>query len=204
MTKDGTVGDARGRLLDAAVALVRRQGFSATGVGQLCAAAGVSKGAFFHHFASKEAMGVAAAEHWGAATGAVFAAAGYHAAADGLGRVLAYLDLREAMIEGGTDAFTCLAGALAGEVHQSHPAIARAAEAAIKDHARTLEADFAAALAEAGVRGVDAGGLALHVQAVLQGGFVLAKAEGNAEVARESVRHLRRYVRLLCRGEGDG
>ena len=39
------------------------------------------------------------------------------------------------MIEGETDAFTCLAGTLAQEVHQSHPKIARAAEAAIEGQA---------------------------------------------------------------------
>ena len=42
--------------------LVRRQGYAATSVDEICAAAGVSKGAFFHHFASPEELAVAAAE----------------------------------------------------------------------------------------------------------------------------------------------
>lgn len=201
MTSRMTSSGTRDKLLDAAVALIRRQGFAATSVDQLCAAAEVTKGGFFHHFASKEALGVAAAEHWGAVTAPLFAAAGYHAAPDALARVLAYLDLRETMIEGASDAFTCLAGTLAQEVHQSHPKIARAAQAAIEGHAVTLEADIAEALAAHAVAGVDARGLALHFQVVLQGGFVLAKAQGDAEVARASVRHLKRYVTLLCKGD---
>ena len=51
---------ARERLLQAAFTLLRTRGFTATSVDDLCAAAGVTKGAFFHHFPSKEALGVAA------------------------------------------------------------------------------------------------------------------------------------------------
>ena len=44
--------------------------------------------------------------------------------------------------------------------------------------------------------------LALHTQAVLQGAFILAKAKGGAEVATDSVDHLRRYVELLFNRKG--
>ncbi len=39
--------------------------------------------------------------------------------------------------------------------------------------------------------------LALHTQAVLQGGFILAKAQGGPAIAREMAAHLKRYVELL-------
>ena len=39
--------------------------------------------------------------------------------------------------------------------------------------------------------------LALHTQAVLQGAFILAKVNGGAAIAAESIDHLRRYVELL-------
>lgn len=38
----------------------------------------MTKGAFFHHFKSKEALGVAAAEHWATSTSELFAAALQH------------------------------------------------------------------------------------------------------------------------------
>ena len=46
--------DARAKLLDAALNVIRAQGYAATSVDDLCRAASVTKGAFFHHFASKD------------------------------------------------------------------------------------------------------------------------------------------------------
>ena len=196
-TRAANPAGARARLLGAATTLIRSKGYGATTVDELCAAAGVTKGAFFHHFPSKEALGVAAAEHWSASTGAMFAAAAFHHAPSPLARVLEYLDLRHALIDGPAEAFTCVAGTMAQETFLSSPAIRDACGASIVGHAGTLEADLAAAIAEHGVSGVDARGLALHAQAVIQGAFILAKATGDADLARDSVRHLRRYIELL-------
>ena len=44
--------DARDRLLEAALTILRTRGYAATTVDEICAAAGVTKGAFFHHFRS--------------------------------------------------------------------------------------------------------------------------------------------------------
>ena len=71
-------GTARTRLLDAARDTIRRSGYATTSVDELCQAAAVTKGAFFHHFKSKEALGVAAARHWAETTSALFADAPYH------------------------------------------------------------------------------------------------------------------------------
>ena len=46
----------RARVLDAAVDLFARQGYDGTSVAQVIARAGVAKGGFYHHFASKEAL----------------------------------------------------------------------------------------------------------------------------------------------------
>ena len=52
----GRRSDARNRLLEGADRLFRDQGFAAVGVAQLCAAAGVNKGSFYHFFPSKQAL----------------------------------------------------------------------------------------------------------------------------------------------------
>jgi TetR/AcrR family transcriptional regulator, transcriptional repressor for nem operon len=195
---------ARDRLLEAGVKLVREQGFAATSLDQLCQAAGVTKGAFFHHFASKEALGVALAQYWSASTGAFFADAPFHHHADPAERVLGYIDLRIALLAGPPQTFSCVAGTMVSEAYLTSEAIRSACHDSIMGNARALEADLAAAIAQSGAKEVTAEGLARHVQAVIQGALLLAKAEGEAngaELAREQLRHLRRYFELLFKPE---
>ena len=189
--------NARGKLLEAGLKLVRLRGFAGTSVDDLCREAGVTKGAFFHHFASKEALGVALADYWSTSTSGFFAEAPYHHLTNPAERVLAYLDLRAALMGGPVEGFTCVAGTMVQEQFATSDAIRAACDESISGNASALEADVAAALAQAGRTGVDAAGLALHIQAVIQGGFILAKAKGNAEIARESVAHLKRYFAML-------
>jgi len=191
------VQGTRAKLLGVATDLVRAQGFCATSVDALCVAAGVTKGAFFHHFESKEALGVAAAQEWSKRTGALFAAAPYHDHADPFDRVVAYLDFRAALATGPTEAYTCLVGTMVQETFASSEPIRDACRASIEGHAATLEADIAAALDRRGVTGISAQSLALHTQVVLQGAFVLAKAEASPAIVIDSVAHLKRYFAEL-------
>lgn len=192
--------DARTRLLDAALKLVRERGYNATTVDELCRAAGVTKGAFFHHFKSKDDLGAAAAGHWSAVTGALFASAPYHQPDDPLDRVLAYLDFRKALLTGAAPDYTCFAGTTLQETFATHPDIGAACFDSIAGHAGTLVPDFEAALAKYPPEGSwTAQGLALHTQAVLQGAFILAKGGRDAALAAASIDHLRNYFTLLFR-----
>jgi TetR/AcrR family transcriptional repressor of nem operon len=189
---------ARQKLLAAALSLVREKGYSSTSVDELCAHAGVTKGAFFHHFQSKGALAVAAAKHWSAITDAYFETAPYHQHSDPVDRILGYLDFRKALLKGEIAEFTCLVGTLVQEVYGTHPEIRAACEASISGHAAKVEADIAEALKRHRIRAPwTAESLALHTQVVLQGAFILAKAKGGAAVAAASIDHLRRYVELL-------
>lgn len=191
------VADARTRLLEAARASIREKGYAATTVDELCRRAGVSKGSFFHHFASKEALAVAVADFWSETTGELFAAAAYHQRQDALSRILAYLDFRRDLVSGEIADFTCLVGTMVQEAYSASEDIRDACWRSIAGHAQTLEGDFAEALADHGVGGVSAKSLALHTQSVIQGGFILAKAKGDAGPAIDAILHLENYIRLL-------
>ncbi len=60
MRSDGT----RARILSAAVERFTHDGYDTTSVADICAAANVSKGAFYHHFPSKQAVFIALLERW--------------------------------------------------------------------------------------------------------------------------------------------
>jgi TetR/AcrR family transcriptional regulator, transcriptional repressor for nem operon len=188
----------RDKILNAALKLVRQKGFGATRIDDICAEAGVTKGAFFHHFKDKEAMGVAAANYWSSVTGGFFEAAPYHLAADPLDRVTGYVDFRIAILQGVPADFTCFVGTTVQEMHEASAAIKQACADSIFNHAGTLVPDIAAAKA---MHCPDAAfspeSLAQFTQAALQGAFILAKASGKAETAIEMAQHLRRYVEML-------
>jgi TetR/AcrR family transcriptional repressor of nem operon len=189
---------ARDKLLNAALGIIREQGFAATSVDALCARAGVTKGAFFHHFKSKEALAVAAADHWSETTSALFAGADYHRHADPAARILGYIDFRKGLIRGGIPDFTCLAGTMVQEAYGASDDIREACRRSIEGHAETLEADIVAAIEKYGVDGAfTAKSLALYTQAALQGAFILAKAANDSGVAADCVDHLKRYIELL-------
>jgi TetR/AcrR family transcriptional regulator, transcriptional repressor for nem operon len=189
---------AKTKILDAALMVIRAKGYAATTVDDLCAASDVTKGAFFHHFKSKDDLAVAAAEHWSKVTGELFAAAPYHGHADPLERVLGYLDFRKQLLTGDVAEFTCLVGTMVQETFESSPAIRAACEASISGHAAKIETDIAEAMRQRGLRAEwTAKSLALYTQAVLQGAFILAKAKDDAKIAADSIDHLRRYIEYL-------
>ena len=122
-----------------------------------------------------------------------------------LERVLAYVAFRKAIITGDIAEFTCLAGTMAQEIYASSPDIRDACGRSIFGHAATLEEDIETARRERGITGGwTAESLARHTQTIIQGGFVLAKAGNNPELARESLDHLDRYIRQLFHVTEDG
>lgn len=187
--------ESRTRILDAALDVFRAKGYAATRVEDICAAAGLTKGSFFHHFKTKEDLAVAAADRWSVVTGEIFRGADYHKPADPVDRLLGYVDFRRQLLRGSLAEYTCLLGTLVQEVYDTNPPIRIACEASLSSHVATLIEDIEAARAAHAPHATwTAESLALHMQAVIQGAFVISKARYGADAAAASLDHLQRYV----------
>ena len=175
--------------------IIRAKGYAAASVDDICRGAGVSKGAFFHHFRTKDELARAAAEYFTEGADALFAAASYRAAADPRERLLSYVDLRASLMRGELPDFTCLLGTMVQETYATHPAIRESCRDQLIHHADDVARDVAAAkTAYAPDAPWSPESLALFTQAVIQGAFVLAKAHNDPAIAVDCMAHLRRYI----------
>lgn len=196
--KDQEKKPTRELLLEAATELIRTNGYTSTTVDDLCAKAGVSKGTFFHHFKTKEDLAVAAAHRWSEVTSAFFKSAPYHSKKDPLERVIGYIRFRKEILRGDLPEFTCLVGTMAQEVYAKHPEINQACFESIFQHAEILQADITEAKKIYAPRARwTPQSLAMHTQAVIQGGFIMAKAGSDVKFASDSIDHLEKYIQLL-------
>jgi TetR/AcrR family transcriptional repressor of nem operon len=83
------------------------------------------------------------------------------------------------------------------EAYDSSPAIRDACRDSIFGHSEDVSRDVEEAKRRyAPSAPWTAKSLALYIQAVLQGAFILAKSEGDSEVAADCVAHLRRHLEL--------
>lgn len=190
--------DSRTKLLESALYVIRARGYSAARVEDICEVAGLTKGSFFHHFSSKEDLALAAAEHFSAFAESVFATAHYRTLTDPLDRLLGYVEFRKAILQGELPEYTCLLGTMVQETYETHPAIRRVCERCIGAHAATLVNDIEAAVHKYGISAdwtVES--LAYYTQSVIQGAFILAKAQQSSQVAADCLDHLHRYLKLL-------
>lgn len=195
-SRDGTA--TRTRLLDAARDVIRAKGYTATTVDDICASAGATKGSFFHHFTSKEQLGIAAIGQFGAMAASLFASAPYTKLSDPRDRILGYVDFRVSLLHGDIAQYTCLMGTSVQEVYATHPEIRAACDQVMSAHVAELVRDIELARQKyASAATWSAQSVGYFMQSVVQGAFIFAKAKQGPQVAIECLAHLRRYLETL-------
>ena len=186
------------QLLEAAQQLMLAKGFPATTVEEICAAAGVTKGSFFHYFADKEQIGAAALDHFMGGRMQAMQAETFAKLADPLKRVYGYVDFVIKMAREATAMPSCLLGNFAQELSATHPHL-RAQCGRHFDHwAQMLKRDLDQAKTMYAPKAtIDTLSLADHCIAVLEGAMILAKARGEQKVIEVQMRHLKSYLQGL-------
>ena len=105
-------------------------------------------------------------------------------------------------MEGPAEDFTCFVGTMVQESFASSEILRGACDDSLTAYSERFAEDIEEAIAKYGIKdGVTSISLAYHVQAVLQGAFILAKAKADPAFARDSADHLRRYVSQLFEEE---
>ncbi|GAA5482721.1 TetR/AcrR family transcriptional regulator [Haloferula sargassicola] len=186
--------ETREDLVQATVRLILRQGFSATRVDEICAEAGVTKGAFFHHFKGKEEVGEAAIEWWGRMGGGMYEPAWTDDGRDPLERLRQMLEIMAGFTER-PEACVCVVGMMSQEFAQSNESFRQAADRELvswNDQVTKLLADAKAA--HPGAVEFDPEQVAWFLNSLWQGSMLVSKTHGDPEMIRANLRIARDYV----------
>lgn len=201
MARDGTA--TRERILTAAQRLMIDEGYSATSVDAVLAAAATSKGAFFHHFESKRALADALVERYVEADLQMLAdglAVAMDASDDPVVRAIAFVrHFEDAAGEIMSGASGCLYTTVLAEselisVGASEPILA--AIIAWRDRFSELLVAALASRPDAG-DDLDVDALSDHLFVTFEGAFLLARAAADPDHMRRQMATFRRLLEAL-------
>ncbi len=184
----GRCSDARDRLLATAAKLLHERGYTAVSVSDICEAAGLKKGSFYHFFASKQALALAALDGYAEGNRAWLKrmAEGPGSVHDKLQSMFTgmYEAYRTHHREGNGPLLGCPIGNLAGEMAGRDPEITAKLESIFsewRDSVRQLLVQ-GADNGEFVIR--DAEGAAESMVAFVEGAALLAKTMSDPEIIR--------------------
>lgn len=188
------------RILEVAQDLVLDRGFSATTVDAVIDAAGISKGAFFHHFSSKNALGQSMLERYASADAEIleaFMAKAEETSEDPAEQLVAFA---RAFEEASDEMFSQPGCLFVSFVYERMPD-SREAHQVIRGNIelwrRRLGDKMRQAFTARSITGVDPDSLADLMFTVFEGAFILARATGDPADVRRQLGHYRRYLELV-------
>jgi TetR/AcrR family transcriptional repressor of nem operon len=174
------------------------KGFPATTLDEICTAAGVTKGSFFHYFADKEEIGAAVLDHFVAGRMQAVQEATFHKLSDPLKRVYGYIDVMIKMSRDSSALPSCLLGNFAQDLSDTHPRLLAQCGRHFDHWAQMMKRDLDQAKAKYAPKvAFDTLSLADHCITVLEGALILAKAREDRKVIEKQMRHLKSYLQGL-------
>lgn len=186
------------RLLEAAERLMLAKGYEATSVKEICEAAGLTKGGFFHYFASKEDLGKAVLDRFVSTMFRTIQQAPFLKKRDPLQRVYGYVDFAMELSRNPQAQNGCLLGNFAQELSHTRPKIRSRCAHHFVQWADALRQDLERAKAKHRPKtAIDAHSLAEHFIAVIEGSLILAKANQDMKVVEKNLGHFKQYLHRL-------
>jgi TetR/AcrR family transcriptional repressor of nem operon len=196
-------GSARDRLLDAATGLMHERGYEATGVAELCHAAGAPKGSFYYWWPSKQALAVAMLDRqWELARELVIEPA-FGVNGPIVGQFARYAELLMDVLTGEREqtgsVHGCPFGNLVVELATRDQVVRSRAEEILSELRRVFGTAITAAKGAGELAAdLDADDLADAVLAHVEGLFVLAKARNDPTVFERLPRDIGRLLGPLA------
>lgn len=192
----------REKILAAGNELILKQGFAATSLDQILERAAVTKGAFFHHFENKAALGEALMARFvredRALLDSIFARA-EALSSDPLQQVLVALGLLQEMFQGLAEPPPgCLIAAYCYQEELMTEAARRASAAELLLWRERIAAKLReAAKTKAPRADVDLEGVADLLNTIIEGAFVMSKTLGDPALVAGQIGQFRAYLTLL-------
>lgn len=189
------------KLLEVALQLMQSKGFGATRVDEICAAAGVSKGSFFHYFSSKEDLGAALIERYTTTLYQLMQAGTFRKKRDPLQRIYGYVDFVSKTSQEPFLAQGCLLGNFGQELSTTHPTMRALCAQSFGLWVEALKQDLDEAKTQYAPKAmIDTRSLAEHFTAVFEGALMLAKVKQDPSVVETSLGHFKQYLKSLFGG----
>lgn len=176
------------RLLSAGLQLFLQQGYNATGIQQLTDQAGVPKGSFYNHFASKEAFAAAIVDRYAHNMQRSWERMVATAPAEPMAAIRHVFSQMLSYHERSTCSAGCLIGNFAAEIALSSEACRQNLLAAQLAWRERLAGLLTVAQASGGIRSdIDATALSALTWAAWEGGLLRMKVERSVQPLRDSV-----------------
>ncbi len=179
------------------------KGYTATSVEEICAAAEVTKGSFFHYFESKEDMGKAVLDHFMSSMSKAVLDSPFFKKKDPLQRIFGYIDFMIEVSGSPERRSGCLLGNFAQVLSDTYPDIRLLCARHFNWWSEMLKHELDEAKAGCAIKAaIDTRALSEHFIALFEGSLMLAKTRRDVGIIERNLGNFKQYLKSIFKNEG--
>lgn len=177
----------RERILKASQQLILSVGFSGMTIDAICNATGLTKGGFFHHFASKDALGEATLDYFWQSVQQRQNTAAYQQLNSDVAKLLGYIDqaiedYQQPLIKDG-----CMLAIFTMELSDTNPSLHAKSASYFQQWQTELIAMLTTAASEHDLKNFDAKSWSELLITTIEGGLLLGRAQNDNSVIKRTL-----------------